>query len=161
MRDALEVLDLNLALPISGKNYSIKPPSAAVGAHLMEMFALGVVTGIAAERGIPVDDEIAEQILVGDSDLPNFGRQCLGAAYDEMVADEVPAPVLELAISTAFVAWCVGKEYAEAWWEAGGKAPAPRRAPEPPTATPTRSAAASTTATYPSGTRRRRKAKKR
>lgn len=146
MRDLNEVLDLTLDLPIGGKTYKVQPPSAATGADLMNKLTLGV----AADAGVDLG-EFRGQITVADEDLPDFARQCLGKAYDEMVADDLPHPSIEFCVTTAFLAWTVGKAFAELWWESGGdlgKAAGPNRAARrarPSTATPTRSGAASTT----------------
>ena len=160
MRDLNDVLDLNLRLPIGGKTYTVHPPSAAVGADLLNKLALGM----AAQAGVDMT-EARGQIAVTEDDMPDFGRQCLGAAYDEMFADGLSYPVIEFAVTTAFLAWTVGKDYAETWWEAGGqmgKAPAPNRAARrarPRTATPTPAGAARTsqTSASPSGTTARTK----
>ena len=37
-----DVLDLRLRLPIGGKTYIVEPPSAADGAYLMNLMALGL-----------------------------------------------------------------------------------------------------------------------
>ncbi len=151
MRDALEVLDLTLTLPVGGKTYRVDPPTAAVGAHLANMLARGVFLDALVEAGMEGDDiaEAAADLHV-DTETPegrDFARDCLGAAYDQMLADGIPQPVMELAIATAFLAWTAGKAAAEAYWDTGGKPPAPTATSRTgrPTETRTRPAAASTT----------------
>lgn len=143
MRDLDEVLDLTLELPIRGKTYRVAPPDADTGNQLLNRLAFG----IAADAGIDLGEEQRRAVEVSDDAMPDFGRQCLGPTLDEMVADKVPWPQVEFAITTAFYAWTVGKPFAEHYWESGGKParPADQRPGEPTTATPTRTAAASTT----------------
>lgn len=152
MRDLEEVLDLNLELPVRGKTYLVRPPDAQVGAELLNLLAFG----IAADAGIDVGEEVRGRLEVGEEDLPDFGRKCLGPVLDELVADKVPARLVEFCIETAFFAWTIGRPYAEHYWETGGKLgrPAVQRLEELRTGTPTRPAAESTTSSSasPSGT---------
>ena len=159
MRDALEVLDLVLRLPVGGKTYRVDPPTAAVGIRLQGMLAAALVADAITDRGEDAAELRAELTLSGDREA-DFGRDCLGPAYDEMLADDVPAPVVELAITTAFYAWTVGRDFARAWWDAGGKAPAPM-SPRRPTETRTRPAAANTTPSRASRTGMRAARKRR
>lgn len=153
MRDLNEVLDLRLTLPIGGKTYVVDPPAANVGAHLINRLALG----IAADAGIPLEESDRGQLVVDDEDMPDFATQCLGPVYQRMVDDGLSTPQIEFCVTTAFYAWTVGKEFAEAYWEAAGKLgrPAEQRQDQRPTATPTREAEATTTPTpaSASGTR--------
>ncbi len=166
MRDALEVLDLNLRLPVGDRTYVVRPPAAAVGIRLANMLTRGIVLDSLIDAGATGAevDEIRAGLVIDDDDQ-DFARDCLGATYDEMLADDLPHPVIELAVSTAFLAWTAGKATAEAWWESGGKAPTPPTARRPagahPTATPTPQAAATMTKTRVSrnGTKRRKRAK--
>lgn len=155
MRDLNDVLDLRLHLPIGGKTYIVEPPTAADGAYLMNLMALG----LAADAGVDVsgfDLDIPE----GD---PDFGARTLGAAYQQMLDDGLSMPQVGFAAETAFLAWTVSKEYAEHHWETGGKAGRPNRAQRRhPTATQTPAAAATTTQNSgsASGTKTRRKNRK-
>lgn len=159
MRDLNEVLDLVLRLPVGGKTYVVDPPPAHIGAHLLNRLTFG----IAADAGIDLGEEQARAIVVDEEGMPDFARQCLGSAYDQMVADGVAQPQLEFCVTTALFAWTIGKAFAEEYWESGGKLvrPAEQRPTTPPTATRTRAAAASTTRTSASasGTRTTRKTK--
>lgn len=126
MRDLNEVLDLTLHLPINGKVYKVDPPPAAVGADLQNKLAMGIV----ADAGFELTDEERGAIIVGDEDMPDFGRACLGSVIDEMHADGLDRQRIEFAVETAFLAWTVSKEFAETFWESGGKvegAPSPRQ----------------------------------
>lgn len=164
MRDALEVLDLNLRLPVGDRTYLVRPPAAAVGIRLANMLTRGIVLDSLIDAGATGAevDEIRAGLVIDDDDQ-DFARDCLGATYDEMLADDLPHPVIELAVSTAFLAWTAGKATAEAWWESGGKAPTPPKRPAgaPPTETQTQQAAATMTKTRASrsGTKRRKRAK--
>lgn len=165
MRDALEVLDLTLRLPVGDRTYLVRPPAAAVGIRLANMLTRGIVLDSLIDAGATGAevDEIRAGLVIDDDDQ-DFARDCLGATYDEMLADDLPHPVIELAVSTAFLAWTAGKATAEAWWESGGKAPTPptsKTAGAPPTETQTQQAAATTTPTRVSrsGTKRRKREK--
>ena len=165
MRDALEVLDLTLRLPVGGRTYVVRPPAAAVGIRLFNVLTRGVVIDALTSAGItgPEVDEARASLVIDDIGT-DFARDCLGDTRDAMVSDGVPHPVIELAVSTAFLAWTMGKPAAEAYWESGGKAPTPpktQQAGRLPTATPTPQAAATTTQTRASrsGTKRRKRRK--
>lgn len=150
-----DVLDLRLRLPIGGRTYIVEPPSAADGAYLMNLMALG----LAADAGV---DVTGFDLDISDGN-PDFGARTLGAAYQQMLDDGLSMPQVGFAAETAFLAWTVSKEYAEHHWETGGKAGRPNRAQRRhPTATPTPAAAANTTQTPASrnGTKTRRKKRK-
>ncbi len=138
----------------------VLPPSDRMTPALLERIVSLIDAGA---TGAEVD-EIRAGLVIDDDDQDS-ARDCLGATYDEMLADDLPHPVIELAVSTAFLAWTAGKATAEAWWESGGKAPTPPTARRPagahPTATPTPQAAATMTKTRVSrnGTKRRKRAK--
>lgn len=162
MRDAYEVLALRL--PIGGRTYLAQPPTAEAGIRLMNMLEAGIRRDALASNGVHGADLDAAtaSLIVDDSDI-NFAHDCLGAAYDEMIADNVPPAMISLAMGTAFLAWTAGEAIAEAWWETGGKAPTPPKRPAgaPPTETQTQQAAATTTPTRVSrnGTKRRKRGK--
>lgn len=162
MRDALDVLDLTLVLPVGGKTYRVDPPPAAVGVRLVNMLGQGIILDALADAGITGTEwDAAHDALTIDTETsPDFARDCLGAAYDQMLADDLPHPVIELAVSTAFLCWTAGKAAAEAWWESGGKAPAPSTSGRR-TATPTLRAGANTTRKRASrsGTTRKKRAR--
>lgn len=152
MRDLNEVLDLTLNLPIGGKTYTVNPPPAHIGANLVDRLAFG----IALDAGIDLGEEQRHAVTVEDDELPDFARQNLSDTYDTMVEDGLSITQIEFCVTTAFYAWTVGKEFAEMYWETGGKLdrPAAQSPGTPPTATRTRTAEATTTPTLgsPSGT---------
>jgi hypothetical protein len=141
MRDLNDVLDLVLQLPIGGKTYTVNPPDRRTGAHLLNRLAFG----IAADAGIELDEDERRAAFVTDDEMPDFARQCLGPALDEMEADGLDHARIEFCVTTAFYAWTVGKAFAETYWETGGNLERPTvQSQEPPTGTPTRPAEAST-----------------
>ncbi|NNM44597.1 DUF7426 family protein [Knoellia koreensis] len=117
LRDSSEILDLCLRLPIHGKTYEVYPPSPATHDQLAMRLALG----IALDAGVEIPEEDARTLQITDDDMPDFATMCLGDTYEQMLADEVSHPEIELALVTAFYAWTLGMEVAEAYWESGGR----------------------------------------
>lgn len=161
--------DQTLRLPIRGKEYVIHPPRADVGMALSMRLAAGVLI----DAGVPLDEaDLAEadrQAQVADEQMPDFARQCLNGpvggqpnpVYEQMLEDGLSHPEVEMATQTAFLAWTAGREFAEHYWNTGGKALA-QRLPHPAlrqTATPTQPAGESTTPTSASASGTRRKAR--
>lgn len=147
-RDLSEVLDTGLPLPINGKTYLVPPVDAETGLRLQRLAELATAAAQAVKSGEPLD-----AIALDDAGEIDLYRDALGTAYDEMVADRVPWPALKLAGVTAWLDAAVGREAAEAYWNAAGnpEAPAGNRA--------TRRAARSTRQPASvSGTTRTRKA---
>lgn len=102
-----------LVLPINGKQYTIPPVSFDAGARIN-----GIVDG--TEK-------------LGDED---FFRLILGAVFDEMLTDKVPAAAINRAGQTALADFKYGRAMAETMWKTGGDpkaiqelvAPKPNRA---------------------------------
>jgi len=159
VRDLNEVLDLQLRLPVGGKTYIVNPPPADTGARLLNRLTIGMVV----DAGIDIDDETRAQAVV-DDDEHDFAADCLGPALDQMTADGLSKPQIDFCVTVAFLAWTVGRDYAEQWWETGGKvgrpAGAESLAARPRTATPTPSAEASTTPSPASATGTKTKRRK-
>ncbi|HEY1175475.1 MAG TPA: hypothetical protein VGF17_04905 [Phytomonospora sp.] len=161
--------DPTLRLPIRGKEYVIWPPTAKVGKDLNMMLAAGVLI----EAGVPLTDEdIAEARAtqeVDDDRFPTFAQQCLngphdgqpGRVYEEMLEDDLTQPEVEIAVQTAFMAWTMGRDAAEVFWNTGGKALAQRQVHPAlrQTETPTPPAEGTTTPRPASATGTRRKAR--
>ena len=84
-----------IALPINGKTYTIPPCPAGLG---LEILALEV-----------------------DSKTPavELFRRLLGSTWDQMIADDVPLAAVSRAGLVAMVDVQLGRESAEAVWEAG------------------------------------------
>lgn len=161
--------DPSLRLPIRGKEYVIQPPTAKVGMGLSMMAAAGILI----ENDVPLSDEdlleAREAQEVDDERFPTFAQQCLNGplrgepveVYEQMLEDGLSMPEVEMAVQTAFMAWTMGRDTAELFWNMGGKALAQRQVHPAlrQTETPTQPAAASTTPTPASATGTRRKAR--
>jgi hypothetical protein len=161
--------DPTLRLPIRGTEYVIWPPTAKVGKDLNMMLAAGVLI----DAGVKLTDEdIAEARAtaeVDDDRFPGFAQQCLNGpsngepvlVYEQMLEDGLSQPEVEMAVQTAFMAWTMGRDAAEVFWNAGGKALAQRQVHPAlrPTETPTPPDAATTTPKPASATGMRRKAR--
>lgn len=131
-----------LALPIRGKTYVIPEVTADVGLKL----AVLRDESFKAAAGEDVDETKLRDL--DDDSEQDLYNQCLGTAYQEMVDDGVPYGALKLAGITAYIDFAMGREAAETVWATGGrdpKAETPKSSGQPPTETPTRSAAGSTT----------------
>ena len=161
--------DQTLRLPIRGKEYVIHPPRADIGLALSSRLAAGMLL----DAKVPLDEEsLAEadrRAQVADDQEPDFYRQCLNGPragepvliYEQMLEDGLSHPEVEMAAQTAFMAWTMGREAAEYYWNTGGKALAQRRRHPAlrQTETPTPTAAASTTPRSGSASGTRRKAR--
>lgn len=102
---AFEELTDPLVLPIGGKEYTIAPLGAADGIR----FTLASDPKVEPEDvpgGIPTDDEV--------------NRMFLGAAYDQMIADNIPGPALTRAVMAAMADHKAGRVAAQILWETGG-----------------------------------------
>ena len=161
--------DQSLRLPIRGKEYVIQPPTAKVGKALSMMAAAGILI----DAGVPLSDEdlveAREAQEVDDDRFPEFAQQCLNGplngepveVYEQMLEDGLSMPEVEMAVQTAFMAWTMGRDASELFWNTGGKALAQRQAHPAlrQTETQTPPAEASTTPRPASATGTRRKAR--
>ncbi|WP_345600453.1 DUF7426 family protein, partial [Thermocatellispora tengchongensis] len=82
--------------------------------------------------------------ILSDADERRMYREALGPAWDQLVDDGASFAALKLAAMTNIIHYVRDPETAEAYFNAGGKAPAPNRAARR-TATRTRTGAATTT----------------
>jgi hypothetical protein len=124
-KDLDEFFDGCLDLTIGGKVYRVDPPDGELGLWLERMLAAGFNA-----RAAQSDDEVEEQarrlgMPPGDPNM-SFPQRMLGAAYDQMIADEVAWPKIKIAGTTAFLAATVGEDAAVAYWTSGGR---PGKAP--------------------------------
>lgn len=89
-------------------------------------------------------------------------RLLMGPAYDEMVADNIPALALERAILTCLTDYRLGRELAEQVWESGldPEALAPKGAPKTVASTSTAVASETPTPASTTGTTSPRATKK-
>lgn len=88
-----------LVLPIRGKGYTVPPMSLETGLRLKPFLEGKIPEGI-------TDDEVAHLTL--------------GTAYDEMVADSVPAEAVQRAMLVALAEFQSGRAAAEILWRTGG-----------------------------------------
>lgn len=114
-RDLSEVLDAGLSLPYKGKSYTVPPVDAETGLRLQRLAEVAAQAAKAAERGEPLDE-----IALDDDEEVDLYRDALGTAYDEMLADRVPWPMLKVAGVTAWLDAAVSREAAEAYWNSAG-----------------------------------------
>jgi hypothetical protein len=119
-----------LTLTIRGKEYPIP--------------ALGSIDGIRLSEHLANPDE---EPMTDDE----FKKFMLGAAYDEMTADNVPPAYIARAAMTALAEAQAGRAIAEIMWETGGYPKAVRSLAEAKLAAMTPPAAATTTKRRASG----------
>lgn len=100
LEDWAEISGGPLVLPINGKHYTVPEISIEMGARLNAVFA-------------GTDD------LLESMSQRELWIMCLGTAYDEMLADQVPDAALSRAGSAAFLFWRGGRLIAEASWNTG------------------------------------------
>lgn len=114
-RDLGELLDAGLALPIRGKVYTVPPVDAETGLKLQRLAEVAAQVAEATENGGSLDG-----VALDDAAEVDLYRDALGSAYEEMLADRVSWPALKLAGVTAWLDAAVGREAAEAYWNAAG-----------------------------------------
>lgn len=119
-----------ISLPIGGKDYIIPPPDALLGLEVTQIMTLVVD----ATNGININDDprIKEILDANEQADASYERRILGPALDEMLADKVPWPMVQLAFQTTMVWIAQGAESAARYWASGGgamgKAPGRKRA---------------------------------
>ena len=141
--EAHESLEEPLELPIRGKVYKIQPATAEDGIRLQEFLADMKDLHKKSKAGESVEDAA---VKFHDS-LDELEEVSLGKPVrDEMIADQLPLRLIEVAGMTAFYwqSMSDGGETARAYWESGGKEQKPNRA-QRRTATQTQQGAATTT----------------
>jgi hypothetical protein len=94
-RDLGEVLDAGLSLPYKGKTYVIPPADAETGLRFQRLAEVAAQAAQDAEAGDELDAELLDD--AGEVDLY---RDALGPAYDAMISDRVPWPMLKVAAVT-------------------------------------------------------------
>lgn len=102
-----------LILPIRGKDYRIPEVSASAGAK----YIVYMEARAAAEEAQKADPTVPLPAPMPDDE---FLHMILGTAYDEMVADDVPAAAILRASATAFADFQRGRATAEIIWATGG-----------------------------------------
>lgn len=107
-----------LVLPIGGKNYTIPPPPAHVGALFKAMQDIGVAV-LAGKPPTPAQQAMLEGPQAENLDLVSAP---LGTAYFEMVGDRIDYAMLRHAAMTALIYWLGNEEKALDFWQAEGNA---------------------------------------
>lgn len=110
--DLASLFDPDLLLPVGGKTYRVRPPSAAVGLRMQGLQALAVKRA----AGVQLSAMDEARLRLGDDEEVDLLRDALGAVYDQMITDDVPFPYLQHAGMTAFFHWAVGPKRAEEYW---------------------------------------------
>lgn len=108
MRDLREFHDPHLHLPINGKTYTVKAPTADLGLRIKRHTASG-----SADQGAEIRF-IAE--LLGAEYDPDTDEMS-GGLWDEMNADGVPYNEIVHVGNTALAHYGVSPEFGELWWE--------------------------------------------
>lgn len=126
-KDLSEFLaDDGLEVPVDGKVYRIPSPDAETGLFLTGLANLGEKVATGGEVGA-VD---FARLQLDDEEESTFIRLVLGAALDELVADNVAWVKIQRLSRYAFFHFAIGPEAAERMLESGmlaGEAPAPNR----------------------------------
>ncbi|PSK95767.1 hypothetical protein CLV30_12819 [Haloactinopolyspora alba] len=116
--DVSEFLAPDLVLPYRGKKYRVPAPPAKAGMRIQAYWSLGVAVHAGAT---PREDQA--KALLGDDEEAGFYQDTLGPAYEEMVEDGVPLPVLRHAAITALFDVVHGRQAAQDYWTSpAGKA---------------------------------------
>jgi hypothetical protein len=144
-KDLRETLSPGLELPIGGKTYLIKPISAAVGLRMQDLMAVAAKVAKAQKDNTEYTPTEGDTVILTDAAEADLFKEALGDSWDEMLAD-LSFEELKLCALTVIFHATQGADFAETYWNAGGKAPAPNRA-ERRMATRTRTGADSTTKT--------------
>ncbi|MFJ8054961.1 hypothetical protein [Streptomyces sp. NPDC096142] len=111
-----QFLDEYLELPVKGADgetrvYRIEEPSAEDGIRIEKITMLGARL---AAGGAP-----PEQPVLGDDEERNLWRMCLGAAYDQLLADGVSWSRFKHTAMTAMFWVVTDKETAREFWRTG------------------------------------------
>lgn len=133
----------NITLPFGKHSYLIPSPPVDVGNFMVETTQLtGKRIALLAQLdGLTEDDperkdierqleDVTDVLTIPDEVEGDYFRAVLGPAYDEMTTNREPFELVKLAAATVSVWVLQGREEAEAFWNAGGRHPSPRRAPQ-------------------------------
>ena len=104
--------DAALELPIGGRTYRVRPPSAAVGARCVALWASRTIED-PAERARAVEDALGGTLV---------HVLTLGAdVVEQMTADGVPDVVVRECGTVALVAWALGPAAAQRYVDRMGE----------------------------------------
>jgi hypothetical protein len=118
-KDLGDLLDAGLSLPYKGKTYRIPPVDAETGLRFQRLAEVAVKLAHAKETDDGTGQEL-DAVVLDDAGEVDLYRDALGPAYDTMIADRVPWPMLKTAAVTAWLDAAVSREAAEAYWNAAG-----------------------------------------
>ncbi|GAB3467090.1 DUF7426 family protein [Actinophytocola sediminis] len=115
-QDLGDLLDAGLSLPYKGKIYLVPPVDAETGLRFQRL------AEVAAQLAQAGDDEgELDAVVLDDMGEVDLYRDALGPAYETMLADRVPWPMLKTAAVTAWLDAAAGRAAAEAYWNAAGR----------------------------------------
>ncbi|KZM78402.1 hypothetical protein [Cellulosimicrobium sp. I38E] len=96
--------DASLDLPVGGRTYRVRPPTADVGARLVALWAARTIEDAAARAKAFAD-------VLGDDTIRTLA---LGAdVVEQMNADAVPSVVVNECGTVAWIAWALGIDAAQ------------------------------------------------
>lgn len=105
-KDLDTFFDPDLKLPIRGKTYTVPAPGAPEAARLRKQ--------VAAE-GVPPVEQVHEALKILGAE-PDESGDWVGGVYSEMVADDLPWPMIFHAGRTAILHYGFSPDIAESHW---------------------------------------------
>lgn len=145
LKDLTEYLAPNLEFQHAGKTYTVPPPTKDVGLKLAAVNAYGANIATHGPADALAKMHATQRAVIemlGES-VNDIGVLSLGAAYDEMVADNVPGPHIDFYARYALYYWVLGEETADAIIAAEREA---KSGPAPKAKAPARSKSGRSTA---------------
>lgn len=106
-KDLDTFFDPDLKLPIRGKTYTVPAPGAPEAARLRKQ--------VIAE-GVPPVEQVFEALKVLGAEIDPETEAWSGGVYDEMVADDLPWPMIFHAGRTAIIHYGFTADMGEAHW---------------------------------------------
>lgn len=145
LKDLDAVLGDGHKLPLRGKTYTVPHASAHVALRFQRFIEIAARAKEAKETGAEVTISDEDRLVLSDAQERDLITQALGDdLYAELVEEGLTYEHLKMFGFYSLFHAVFGPEKAEAYWNSGGKAPAPNRAARR-TATRTRTGAATTT----------------
>lgn len=124
-RELTEFFDDTLPLTICGKVYRIPGPNAETGLYCQRLLQTGAELARRQAAGESVEGLDTTGLNLGDNDEHDLFRRIMGPAMDEMIADGLSWPLIQVAGNTTAIWIGAGAEMAEQYWENGGRNPTP------------------------------------
>lgn len=145
LKNLMDVLGDGHHLTIGEHTYTVPHLSAKVGNEFQIMLTVAAKAQAAEQDGKKYTPTERDKELLNDDEERDLYRDALTSdVYQQMQDDGVPFSAIKLAAMYVILYAVKTPEDAEAFWNSGGKAPAPNRAARR-TATRTRTGGASTT----------------